>query len=229
MFDYPGRAFRDKIQPLILKSDTVLDIGSGVGAGSLLVAPWCERVIAVEKDKTALQWLETTARERGVRNIETVCTSWPPVEPLRADITLLINVYPVSYSLEGIKSVYDSANRGGFIACNAPLSPDYEPFAELEEKLGIVPVEKDCENLCYVRGVLEAFGAKVTCEQVVYDFSQPLSGFEEVVSYLAWQVRADDSMTPAIREYAKRTYAKVNDKYIVPIRRRSCGIVFMKE
>ena len=39
MFGYPGRPYGKLLKPLISKDDTVLDLGCGIGAASLMMSP----------------------------------------------------------------------------------------------------------------------------------------------------------------------------------------------
>ena len=69
--DYPHVPFGDVLSQLVRPGDTVLDIGSGIGAAALYLAPRCARVVAVEDDPRAVRYCRTTAR----RKARTTCRS----------------------------------------------------------------------------------------------------------------------------------------------------------
>jgi SAM-dependent methyltransferase len=227
-FDYPSGPYGKAIRELIEKDDTVLDVGCGIGAASIMMAPLCRRVIALDKDEMALNELAERAREDGVSNIEIVRHSWPIETPISADIIIALHVAQVFRSFANVKPMFESAKRGGFIACQAPVSREDEPFLALKEELGIAPNYDRCDNGCYIKGALEALGATVKCEKAVYDFGQPLNCMDDVCNFIAWQIDAEDSMLETIKKNADAYVHKTGEKFLVPIKRQSCGITFLK-
>ena len=228
MFNYPGLPYGNLIKELVSDSDRVLDIGCGIGVASIMMSPWCRRVIAMDQDKNTLNCLEAEALALGISNIEIVNDSWPLQMPIQADVIIALHVYNVMRSFDNLKLIFESANKGGFIACNALTCYQDEPFVELKEELGIIPKHKMCANGCYIKGIMEAMGARVTCEKTIYEFGQPLDTFEEVVHFIQWQIMAEDSMIPIIGKYVDRYVNKTDGKYLVPITRHCCAITFTK-
>jgi precorrin-6B methylase 2 len=227
LYDYPALPYGNAIKALIASTDTVLDLGCGIGAASMMIAPWCKNVIALDQDENALCWLETRVKECGISNIETVHESWPPPMPIQAEVIIALHVYGAMRSKDNLKLAFESANKGGFIACSANRSHEYEPFLELKEELGIMP-KKSCDNGCYIKGVMEALGANVECEKTVYEFGQPLDTRAEVIKFICWQIGVDDTVAHIVEKYVNRYTIKSDNGYLVPIKRQSCGITFIK-
>ena len=227
-YDYPGLPYGQAIKALVTGTDTVLDLGCGIGAASVMIAPWCKQVIALDQDEHALHWLTAKAREYGLLNIETVHAGWPPQTPMQVDVLIALHVYQAMHSLENLKLVFESVTKGGFIACNASYARDEEPFIELKEELGLKPSSKSCASGCYIKGVLEALGADVKCEQAVYEFGQPMDNLNEVLRFLCWKSGANDATAHIVEKYVDRYAVKSDAGYVVPIKRRSCGITFLK-
>jgi len=225
MFDYPGLPFGKQLKELISANNTVLDLGCGIGMASLMISPWCERVIALDPDEKALRHLEENARKLGLNNIEIVCGSWPLEKPLQADVVVALHVHQIGRSAEKLKLLFEEAGKGGFITLHADQE---EPFRALREALGVKPFNESCDNGCYTRGVLEALGARVTCERITYDFGQPLGTVEEAIRFIAWQTGADASREHIIKEHLDSYMTRQDGRYIVPLQRRSCGITFIK-
>ena len=229
MFNYPEGPYGKRILSLVSEGDSVLDLGCGIGAASIMLSPFCKRVIAMDQDKNALAFLEANARKLKLNNIETIHDVWPVSAPVNTDIVIALHVKKAMYSFTNLKLVFESAKRGGFIACQAPISVQDEPFRELKEALGITPRSENCENGCYIMGILNGMGASVSCEKKVYEFGQPLDTAEDAVSFIAWQVDADDSMIQTVGQYMKRYTDKTGyGKYLVQIKRHCCGITFLK-
>ena len=226
MFNYPAGPYGEQIKALIASDDTVLDLGCGIGAASIMISPWCKRVIALDQDENALRCLSDRARDCGISNIETLHESWPLSQPIKADVVIALHVAQVMRSFSNLKLVFESANKGGFIGCQAPVSRQDEPFCELKEELCITANYEKCDNGCYIRGALEALGASVTCKKNVYEFGQPLKTQEEAVRFISWQTGAKDSMAQTIEKHLDRYVVKTSGGYLVPITRQTCGISF---
>ena len=227
-FNYPAGPYGSLIRALIKSGDIVLDLGCGIGAAAIMVSPWCKEVIALDADEDALACLADEVRERDITNIAVKHGVWPLEAPIGADIVVALYVSRVLHSAANLKLVFESANRGGFIACQSPVSLPDEPFRELKEELGITTNYEKCQNGCFVRGCLEILGARVSCEKKVYEFGQPLETLEEAVRFISWQAGADDSMIETVEKRVGRYAQKTNGGYMVPITRQSCAISFKK-
>jgi len=227
-FNYPEGPYGSLIKALVTGGDTVLDLGCGIGAASIMVSPWCKEVVALDEDEDALACLAARCRERDITNIDIKHGVWPPAAPVRADIIVALHVSRVLHSAANLKLILESANKGGFIACQAPVSRRDEPFLELKEELGITTSYEKCQNGCFVRGCLEALGARVSCGKKVYEFGQPLDTLEEAVRFISWQIGADVSMPGTVEKRAGRYAHKSGGGYMVPITRLSCAISFLK-
>ena len=228
MFNYPAGPYGEQVKALIASGDTVLDLGCGIGAASVMMSPWCKRVIALDQDENALRCLTDKAQKSGISNIETAHESWPLSQSIKADVVIALHVAQVMRSFSNLKLVFESANKGGFIACQSPVSRQDEPFWELKEDLGITPNYEKCDNGCYIKGALEALGASVTCKKNIYEFGQPLKTQEEAVRFISWQIDANDSMAQIIKKHLDRYVVKVDGGYLVPITRQTCGISFFR-
>lgn len=228
VFDYPSAPYGKHIKNLVEGVDSVLDLGCGIGAASIMIAPLCGKVIALDQDEKALNFLKAKIREQGIANIETVYQKFPYQEILSADVVIVLHAGNIMKSVENIKRVYESAKKGGYIACNGLSFRQEEPFYRLKEELGIRLNAENCDNGCFVKGALEALGAVVNCEEKIYQFGQPLDSMDEVAQFIAWQINANESMMETVKKYAERYTQKDGNKWLVPVARRSCGIFFVK-
>lgn len=228
MFEYPKRQYGGMLAGIIGEEDTVLDLGCGNGAASLLIAPWCKQVIALDQDEEALQQLDKRMKQQGITNIVLKHGVWSPKDPVTADVVVALHVHKALRSFENLSFLYKSVKKGGMIACQAGSDSSEEPFAELKKELGVLPKYEQCENGCYTKGVLQGLGASVTCQRFTYDFGQPLAGMEEAVRFLSWQLHTDDSCENVIRKYLDSYVKPCGGRYVIPIVRQCCGITFLK-
>jgi hypothetical protein len=147
---------------------------------------------------------------------------------MKADVVIALYVAQAMRSFDNLKLLFESAAKGGLIACPAPPANGNEPFYELKKELGIALEGKNCDNGCFIKGVMMALGAHVTCEKTVYDLGQPLDSFEEAIRFISWQIGAEDAMTEIVKKYTDSYVIEADGKFLVPIRRQSCVISFMK-
>ena len=227
-FDYPAAPYGRLIKSIISDTDTVLDLGCGIGVASIMISPLCRKVIALDQDEKALDYLREKIRDMGIQNMETVHKKFPDERIIRADVVIVLHAGKIAKSMENLKLVYESAKKGGFIACNGLSLRQDEPFYHLKEELGIRLNSESCDNGCFARGVLETLGATVDCEKKVYQLGQPLDTMDEVVRFIAWQINAGESMIKTVEKHAESYTKKDGNKLFVPVTRHSCGISFTK-
>ncbi len=228
MFHYPEAGFGTYLKSLIAPEDTVLDLGCGIGSATVLMAPWCKRLYALEPDQKACAYLSRVLSEKKMENVDIVCDIWPPKSPVSADVIVAMHVMGLTRSAPLIKTLYDAANKGGFIACKCPQPGGREPFYALRRKLGLPTADVPCNSGCWIKGVLDSLGAETSCEMVSYDFGQPLDTFDEVVRFIRWQIRAQETDDPVIRENCDAFYERTDDGFLVPMHNCSCAITFRK-
>ena len=228
MFEYPKRQYGTMMSEIIGKEDRVLDLGCGNGAASLLIAPWCKEVIALDQDEEALEQLERRMNQEEVKNVTIKHGIWTPETAVHADVVIALHVHKALRSFENLSLLYQSVNKGGFIACPAAADSGSESFAELKKELRIKPNYAQCENGCYTKGILEGLGARVKCERFTYDFGQPLDSLEEAVRFISWQLRTDEGSNEIIKKYLELYVKPWGDKYVIPMKRQCCGISFIK-
>lgn len=70
-------------------TQTVLDLGCGIGYGSLILASKAKKVIAIDRDQDSITLLTSLLKQLDIRNVETVCGD---VASLETSITAKIDV-----------------------------------------------------------------------------------------------------------------------------------------
>jgi SAM-dependent methyltransferase len=94
---------REFVLSIIDRNSTVLDIGAGTGAWTLLLAPHAKRITAVEPSHAMIEVLRENLVEEKVPNVSVIQGAWP-------DVT----VEPHDYSLCS-HAVYNSTDLAAFI------------------------------------------------------------------------------------------------------------------
>ena len=121
---------------------TVLDVGSGPGRFSLLIAPRAKAVTAVDPSRKMLEILRKRAREQGIGNIRTVLGKWQEVEVEPADVVLCSHVVTLVADAAPFLTKLHAAAREkvllyvGAYSIDAVLDPFWRHFHDKPRKPG---------------------------------------------------------------------------------------------
>lgn len=119
--DRPGRAKEEKPEKAIealqfLPTDTVADIGAGIGYMSFLIAPNVNKVYAVDIQSELLDLLKERQSKNGITNVETVKSEETSVNlPDSAiDWAIMVDAYhEFTYPKEMMQSIFTALKPGG--------------------------------------------------------------------------------------------------------------------
>ena len=121
---------------------SVLDVGSGPGRFSLIIAPRATRVTAVDPSKRMLQILRQRARDKEITNIRTVTGMWQDVEVEPADVVLCSHVVTlVADAAPFLAKLHGAARQNvllyvGAYSVDAVLDPFWRHFHDVPRKPG---------------------------------------------------------------------------------------------
>ncbi|MGH9223037.1 MAG: class I SAM-dependent methyltransferase [Acidimicrobiales bacterium] len=121
---------------------SVLDVGSGPGRFSLLIAPRATAVTAVDPSRRMLEILRKRAREQGISNVRTVHGKWQEVDVEPADVVLCSHVVTlVADAAPFIRKLHAAARQKvllyvGAYAIDAVLDPFWRHFHNNPRKPG---------------------------------------------------------------------------------------------
>lgn len=227
--NYPQSILGEIFYREILESDTVLDAGSGIGAISLYVAPFCKKVKAVDSQAGALKILREKAQNLGVQNVETYLGRWPDVDVGYADVAICTYSPPISRSITGLQKLIDVTKRTGIILTPNKNMHDNEVFSELASILGIQRKSFNCSNGCWEKGFLESKGVKLQCSLISHDFSQPVSDYGEAWDFIRNQLDAPEHLRKRGLQIIPDYLDNKNGRFLIPIIRENCLIIFSKQ
>lgn len=225
--NYPENPFSKYIKEFIKPEDVVVDIGCGIGVPAMYISKLCTKVIAIDQDKTALDYFNKEITKHDIKNIQTLYGVWPDVKIQPCDVAIAFYAGGISKDRASLVSLLNSVKRGGIITSNGTLV-DGGFYKDLADKLGVKPRNHSCNNGCYLRGSLEMQGCKVKCEQITHDFGQPVNNAEEAVKFFSWQLQLDGSYLDKINKIAMNYIIDRNGKLYIPNLRSSCVITFEK-
>lgn len=227
MLNYPEIPFGKFLKEVIKEKDIVADIGCGFGIVSFYIASLCKKVIAIDQDTYALKELEAGMVKRGINNIEILCGIWPDINIEPCDVTVGFYHNKFAHTEEKIDKLLSITKKAGIISCQGPVSRD-SFHDDLRNKLGIEANEYYCDNGCYVKGRLEQAGCKVTCENIIHDFGQPVNSFEEATRFLWSQLKVDDEYIVEISKYVQDYIIEKESQMYIPVIRNNCVLIFEK-
>ena len=86
-----------KLQQVVTRQTSVLDIGAGTGRLAVALAPQAKELIVVEPNAAMLEYLRRDAQEQGLTNISYLQTTWQDApNDLSSDIVICSHVlYPI--------------------------------------------------------------------------------------------------------------------------------------
>ncbi|HOP69109.1 MAG: methyltransferase domain-containing protein [Dethiobacteria bacterium] len=226
--NYPQSVLGSILDREIKESDTVLDLGSGIGAIALYVAPFCQLVKAVDSQAKALEILQEKAQNLGLQNVETYLGSWPDVNVERADVTICSYSPPISRSKQGLDKIINVTGRTGIILTPYRNMSENKVLREFASLLGIQSKQSSCDNGCWEKGFLESKNLELQCQLIKHDFSQPVRDYEEAWEFLRNQLDAPAHLKEQALHRIPDYLEEKNGRLLIPIIRESCLIVFKK-
>jgi len=123
---------------LLRMSDTVLDVGAGMGGYALELAQRCKSVTALEPSAACLSVLQDRALQRGAGNIRTVCDMWETFQPEEQYDLVFSSMCPAICNLEELGKMERMARRACCLITVMRGSADRHRRAMMQE-LGIRP------------------------------------------------------------------------------------------
>lgn len=200
--DYP-RAFLPLFSGLLRPSDSVLDIGAGIGALSLLIAPQVRTVTAVDSSIHAIRMLEALAQEREIHNIVCVTAAWGEFVPEPHDVVIAAYAGKnVVGSAEALLSLTRAAVR--LVVAVVPVQEYKTEFRinELAALLGKPPLLTSGTS-GDVREALRALGCSPRSQVFTYEFGQPFDDADEAAEFLGEYLGLSDAEKAVVRAWVE--------------------------
>lgn len=226
-WNYPEVPYGPALRGMIRPTDVVADLGCGIGIVSRYLAGICQRVIAVDKDKSALQILHEDVKQRGLENIEVVHACWPEIQTDDWDVAVAFYHHGFASTGLEIETLLRKTRRCGIIVTQG-IRPREGFYEDLGRKFGIIQQPGSCIGSCYVRGRLEQAGFSATCTEIFHDFGQPVDSKAEAVAYVMRQLRLQEHQRQQLEEIVLDYVENVNGQMVLPIKRYNCMLRYYK-
>ncbi len=141
----------EDILRLVRPGDSILDVGAGGGRIAIPVAQQCRQVTAVDPSQSMLERLNEHAGKWGVRNIQTVASTWEAAEVGPADVVICAHVmYTVRDPVAFVRKLEAHARRTvAIVMFDEPAVSQYFPLWPLvhgEERMRL-PCLAELERL----------------------------------------------------------------------------------
>ncbi len=184
--DYPQRVF-EALDPVITETESLLDVGAGIGALSFPAARRFKRVTALDPSLPMLRVLEEEAKLRGIENIRILQGSWDQVELEPQSVILCANVPPVLDNIasfgrratslaSSLVAVVTRAGRKGLSGADKFYFQELYPLL-LGRPFGERPDYRDRMQ------ELLRLGLGVRRSVIEYDLDQPFRDLDEAVDF----------------------------------------------
>lgn len=227
LVQYPKNAIGEKVTEFIRPDDVVMDVGAGCGAVSAFLSPFCKKIYALESDDFAFEYLQNRVLQDKLNNVFPIFAQWPAENLPQVSIIIGCYVGGLAKTPAQVKSVMDSAQRGGMFLINRDMG-FHHLRNEILDRIGVTPEEDNfsCKSGCQTVGMLSMMGAKVSCHPVTHDFGQPIQDEEEATHFLWRKLYIDERHKKAVRQIIEDYITEKDGIPFVPFIRESCLIFF---
>lgn len=226
-WNYPEMPYGPALREMIRPTDVVADIGCGIGIVSRYLAGICSKVIAIDKDETALKVLNEDLRQLGVENIEVVHARWPEIQTDYWDVAVAFYHHQFGFTGQEIETLLRKTHRCGMII-NQGVRPREGFYEDLGREFCLTEQAHSCVGSCYVKGRLEQAGFMVSCDEIFHDFGQPVDSKAEAVAYAMKQLRLQEHQRQRLEEIVLNYVEYVDGQMVLPIKRYNCMLQFSK-
>ena len=168
-----------RVKATLNRDSTVLDVGAGTGRHTLALAPFAQKVTAVDPADAMLDLLREDIASAGISNVETVLADWLEANVPPADVVICSHVfYPIADLIPFIRKLEASARDRVFVYLRVdPLPTDIGLWREFYGvPLQAQPAALDLINL------LAQIGIMADLEVVEHRFTWTFADLDEAVA-----------------------------------------------
>ena len=222
--DFPAQTIK-ALGPALAGCRTVLDVGAGVGALTVLLAKQGYQVTALEPNSVMLQELRGNLARNHLENVACVQAAWGNGVTVPHDLILVANVAPVFDNVLPFLAEAEPLARQA-VALVQNVGPGGEKFyvGELYPHLLGRPYPGR-EDYLRTLTLLHSLGIYAHTQIVTYQFDQPFEDFAEAVQFWKVLLRLEtQDQERKLVAFLHGRLEQVGDRWIAPMRRRSAVI-----
>lgn len=222
--DFPAQAVK-ALQPALAGCRSVLDVGAGVGALTVLLAKRPLQVTALEPNPSMCEELKGNLARNRLDNVACIQAAWGKDVVSPHDLILVANVAPIFDNLVPFLTEAEPLTRRA-IALVQNVGPGNEKFyaGELYPLLLGKPYPPRSDYLRTV-SLLHSLGIYANVQVIGYQFDQPFEEFDEAVHFWKDYLRLETpEQERRLIAFLEGRLEKTGDRWIAPMRRRSAVI-----
>jgi SAM-dependent methyltransferase len=222
--DFPAQAVK-ALGPALDGCATVLDVGAGVGALTVLLAKRGYQVTALEPKPVMLRELRDSLARNRLANVTCIEAAWDTHVVTPHDLILVANVAPIFDNLLPFLIEAEPLTRQS-VALVQNVGPGSEKFyyGELYPHLLGRPYPGR-EDYLRTLTLLHSIGIYANAQIISYNFDQPFDSFPEAVQF--WKALMHLETADQDRRlvaFLEGRLERVGDRWIARMRRQSAVI-----
>lgn len=172
-------AVQQELLPLLHSSDHVLEIGPGWGNYTFDIADYVQKLTCVDSSRSIVEFLESQAAAKGVRNMELICDKWESdKESEKYDVVFGFNCFYRMYDIgKALLKMNESANR--LAIAGMTTGPEKPHYMELHQMGYSINLRR--RDYIHILNVLHQLGIMASCKMVKLQSRKSYSSYEQLV------------------------------------------------
>jgi SAM-dependent methyltransferase len=222
--DFPAQTVK-ALEAALVGCSTVLDVGAGVGAVTVLLAKRGHRVTALEPKSVMLQELQANLARNRLDGVTCLQAAWGQQQVAPHDLILVANVAPIFDDLLPFLAEAEPLARRA-IALVQNVGPGSEKFyyGELYPHLLGRPYPGRDDYLRTLT-LLHSLGIYANTQIITYQFDQPFESFPDAVQFWKELMRLETSdQEQRLVAFLEGRLEQVGNRWVAPMRRQSAVI-----
>ena len=222
--DFPAQTVK-ALAPALAGCTTILDVGAGVGALTVLLAKQGYQVTAIEPKPAMLQELQESLVRNRLDNVTCLQAAWDPRVATPHDVILVANVAPIFDDLVPFLTEAEPLARQT-MALVQNVGPGSEKFyyGELYPHLLGRPYPGRADYLRTLT-LLHSVGIYANTQIISYRFDQPFDSFLDAVQFWKELMHLETvDQERRLTAFLEGRLEQIGSRWIAPMRRRSAVI-----
>jgi SAM-dependent methyltransferase len=222
--DFPAQAVK-ALEAALVGCRTVLDVGAGVGAVTVLLAKHGYQVTALEPKRVMLQELQGSLARNRLDGVTCLQAAWGRHGATPHDLILVANVAPIFDNLLPFLTEAEPLARQA-MALVQNVGPGSEKFyyGELYPCLLGRPYPAR-EDYLRTLTLLHSLGIYANTQIITYQFDQPFDSFLDAVQFWRELMRLETpDQERQLTAFLEGRLERLGDRWIAPMRRQSAVI-----
>jgi SAM-dependent methyltransferase len=222
--DFPAQTVK-ALEPALAGCTTILDVGAGVGALTVLLAKRGYQVTALEPKPAMLQELQGSLARNRLDNVTCLQAAWGTHVATPHDAILVANVAPIFDNLVPFLTEAEPlAHQAMALVQNVGPGSEKFYYGELYPHVLGRPYPGRADYLRTLT-LLHSLGIYANTQIITYQFDQPFESFLDAVQFWKELMRLETpDQERRLIAFLEGRLERVGDRWIAPMRRQSAVI-----